>query len=508
LTGRVRGIVLMTGLALLLAQLPVQAARQDSAVPAVGSSFDTPAPTPRPTRPQRPPDTEKKPKKAVKKTRKTGRPDKPAAVETPPAAAITPLRSSLRVGMPADILGQAPLLLADEAGYFDEAGFDAVTLVPIEDAIADLQAGELDVAVVDVKAAEAAGLAGPPLRAVAGYRNYTGDDGAYGGDALAATSDLVANEPSTVSAFVRAYLRGLRQLDGAKRASKALDTIQDAGVPLDRDQREAWPDAVAAFAPFDGGLGSVRDEGGWGELGEYLTTADGIEPDLDSLVAQPTLNISQASLGSSLNPVGDLGGDPGVTKITVGLPAAAGGSDPISRASEAGYLEDAGFTEIEVMDVEQPLLGVLQGELDFAVIDAVDAADGAAQGLPLVALAGHRNQAADGTYGGDVLAVSADLLEQESSTVAAFLAAYVRALQDIGETGSDASYAPFDGGFGDRSQGGGLAQLDAYVSEALGTEIALEGLVAAGPLQAAQAWYGLPANPASLPSASAGDPDA
>ena len=45
------------------------------------------------------------------------------------------------------------------------------------------------------------------------------------------------------------------------------------------------------------------------------------------------------------------------------------------------------------------------------VIDAVDAADGFAQGLPLAVVAAHRNYDAGGDFGGDVIAVSEDFLD-------------------------------------------------------------------------------------------------
>jgi ABC-type nitrate/sulfonate/bicarbonate transport system substrate-binding protein len=399
-------------------------------------------------------------------------------------------------------VGQAPFLAADAADTFTDAGFDDVTLVPTDDPLADLQSGALDLAVLDAEEARNANATQPALRVVAGYRNYAGDDGAYGGDVLAATPGLVADEPATVAAFLHAYLGGLRQLDGPKKAAKALARVESAGVELDRDQEEAWGAAASAFAPFDGGFGSVRDEDGWGELREYLAPDDVEIADLTGLVAQPALNIGQASLGWKANPVA--AGAPEVTEVTVGMPASTGDAGPIALAAQEGHFADVGLSSVEVVDIEEPLLGVLQGELDFAIVDAADAADGAAQGLPLVALAGHRNRADDGSYGGDVLAVSADFLEQQPATVAAFLSAYVRALQELGVAGDATGFGPFDGGFGDRSQAGGLGELDAYLAQELGSDIELDDLIVAAPLQAAQAWYGLPANPMSpLPGAAA-----
>jgi ABC-type nitrate/sulfonate/bicarbonate transport system substrate-binding protein len=249
-----------------------------------------------------------------------------------------------------------------------------------------------------------------------------------------ASPDLVANEPATVIAFLTAYVQALEDLGDADEALASLELIEASDLAVDLDVAADWPEALQAFAPFDGGFGSVDDDGGLGELDAYLVGANGEEPNLESIIAQHTLNIAQAWSQLSPNPVTGLAGSPGLTEITVGLPLADAAVTPVSVAQDAGYFEDAGFASVEVMDVEQPLLGVLQGELDFGVLDATDAADGVAQGLPLAARAGHRNYAADGTYGGDLLATSADFLGEEGSTVSAFLIAYIRALRDLAGT--------------------------------------------------------------------------
>ncbi len=181
---------------------------------------------------------------------------------------------------------------------------------------------------------------------------------------------------------------------------------------------------------------------------------------IDGFVAANTLNVAQALLGLPPNPDTGLAGAPGLTEISVGLPMADGAASPILVADEAGYFTEAGFDSVEIIDVEEPLLGVLTGELDFGVTGVADAADGASQGLPMAAIAGHRNYV-DGVYGGDVLIVTADLLQNDPTTATAFLIAYVRGLRDLMD---DPDFAPHDGGFGDRTIGGGTGELDDYLA--------------------------------------------
>ena len=187
-------------------------------------------------------------------------------------------------------------------------------------------------------------------------------------------------------------------------------------------------------------------------------------------------------------------------EISIALPMQEGLVSPISAAQDAGYFDDAGFTSVEIVDVEQPLLGVLTSEVDFGVVSMVDAADGITQGLPIAAIAGHQNYASDGSYGGDVVIATSDLISNEPAAVAAFLTAYVRALQDDSSEGAGGPFAPYDGGFGARDAGTGLAELSTYVQEALGSAVDLDALVAVRPLEYVQTSLGLPANPASRPA--------
>lgn len=453
----------------------------------LGLTFDTPAPTRAPARTPKP----------TSKPRKTPKPTVAPVITPalPPIVALTPLRESITVGVPAgDAMSSVPLLLALQAGYFEDAGFADVTLVGTNTVASGLQAGDLEFGVVDALAAADANAADATTRVVAGYQNYSVVDGAYGGSVVLAAPGLVADEPSTVAAFVSAYVRALQDLRDAD-APGLVALVEAVDLPLGGLPEADLTDRIATFAPFDGGFGSVDDEGGWGELDAYLGASAEGTPDLAAVVAQHTLNISQASIELPANPVNDLIGLPGVTDITIGLSASDRTADPLTVALESGYFEEAGFDSVEIMDIEEPLLGVLQGELDFAVVDTIDAADGASQGLPLLAIAGHQNYADDGAYGGDLVAVSADLLDQEGATVSAFLTAYLQALRDLDDAGDATAFAPFDGGFGDRGQGGGRVELGAYLETQLGPGADLGALIDARPLEYAQAWWGLPANP-------------
>jgi hypothetical protein len=184
---------------------------------------------------------------------------------------------------------------------------------------------------------------------------------------------------------------------------------------------------------------------------------------------------------------------PGIVELTVGLPDADLRVSPITHALEAGYFDDAGFTSVEIVDVDEALLGILRAEIEFGVMDTMDAAEAVAQGLPLVALAGHQNYQADGSYGGDVLVGSTDVLADEGSTVTAFLSAYLRALGDLVD---EPTLAPHDGGFGSLMEDGGLGELAEFVSAA-GDDVDVLTLVWPQPLHDAQAWMGLPLNPST-----------
>jgi hypothetical protein len=318
-----------------------------------------------------------------------------------------------------------------------------------------------------------------------------------------ATPGLVEGEPSTVIAFLAAYIRALRDLGDPAMQPEAFGLIESSALLADSGASD-WPGGVASYAPFDGGFGSLEDEGGLGELGLWLSDPEDEVPDLDSIIARHTLTIAQLWLGLEPNPDSPLAGSPARTQISVGL-GADDGTSPVSVALQAGYFEAAGFESVELVEVEEPILGVLTGELDFGILDALQAADGTAQGLPLRALAGHRNDDV-GSPGRNLLVASADLVEGDASTAASFLMAYIRGLRDLTGSG-DGAYAPFDGGFGSLEDEGGLGQLRTSIAGVLGEDADLEALVAREPLEYAQAWWGLPANPVRLFPPEGPEPD-
>jgi hypothetical protein len=105
--------------------------------------------------------------------------------------------------------------------------------------------------------------------------------------------------------------------------------------------------------------------------------------------------------------------------------------------------------------------------------------------------------------------------------VRAFTIAYIHALQDLQDpakaddlfaaataAGIDVSaetqaewanrvgqFAPFDGGFGSLDQGGGLGELESYLSASSGTAPDMGDFISWATLSAAQADLGVPLNP-------------
>ena len=474
--------VALVVLALLLAvalPTPVSAAISGPVVDPGGAIFDTPKPKPK-TTPKATPRPQKKPRKTPKPTGQSARVWGTAPVFK---VALAPTSDTIVVGVPAD--SAAPLVAAVDSGFMADAGFAEVTLTEVDDPVAALEAGDLQFAVVDAVEAASAQADDPSLQAIAGYQNYAGEDGAYGGTVLVAAPGLVAQQPATVAAFTSAFIRVLRRL--AKADAQA-------------DQP-----SNAAFAPYDGGFGSRKNESGWGELDEYLAAEVDETFDARAFVSEDTLNLAQLAQRRKLNPVTDRAGKPSSTRITVGLPAATLVGSPIEQAQSKGYFKKAGFKKVTVEDIEEPLLGVLQGDLDIAVLDTADALDGASQGLPLVAIAGHRNYDPVGEYGGDVVAVSQDFLDTQPATVTAFLTAYVRALQDLRREDGSTSFAPFTGGFDLSGPDAGWSELTAYAAETVGDGDAVEQLVGVDPLRRAQVWWGVPAagTPSSGPTVEA-----
>jgi ABC-type nitrate/sulfonate/bicarbonate transport system substrate-binding protein len=87
---------------------------------------------------------------------------------------------------------------------------------------------------------------------------------------------------------------------------------------------------------------------------------------------------------------------PEQTSITIGyeLPS-LNSRAPLLIALDRGYFTDAGFTDVQLIQVDQTLPGLVGGSLNFGVVGALDAAAGAAEGLPIQSAAGWQNYTAN-----------------------------------------------------------------------------------------------------------------
>jgi hypothetical protein len=141
------------------------------------------------------------------------------------------------------------------------------------------------------------------------------------------------------------------------------------------------------------------------------------------------------------------------TSITIGYSDdSLLGRVALVQAEAAGYLRDAGFTDVRTMQLEEPLPGLLNGTLDLAILDARQAIEAHASGLPIQAVAGHRvaplaeralpSPSADASSSPwdapaspwvavDLVAATTETVTTRPGTVVAFTLAYVRALQDL-----------------------------------------------------------------------------
>jgi NitT/TauT family transport system substrate-binding protein len=139
----------------------------------------------------------------------------------------------------------------------------------------------------------------------------------------------------------------------------------------------------------------------------------------------------------------------------------------------------------------------------------------------LVEEAGGRLVVDNFLYGSDLLAANRDWAAANPATVRAFLSAYIRALADVQDPANADHvlslgeregititpgvrsgwpldvlfYQPFDGGFGDRAQGHGLGELQAYLTENLPAVPDMATFIDAEDLNAAQQALGLEPNP-------------
>lgn len=214
---------------------------------------------------------------------------------------------------------------------------------------------------------------------------------------------------------------------------------------------------------------------------------------------------------------------PELTSILVGSQAAdLAAQAPLLLADARGYFTDAGFTTpVSVRVVQEPLPGLLNGQLALAILDARGVADAIAAGVPLRIVAGYQDPTlADVTP--RVVVASSDTVARYPGTVAAATAAYIRALEDLrdpalaagflddvisaGFVVSDtdraawpaqaAAFQPFDGAFGDPAVDGGLAGLRAALVTSAGVPIEPAPLISWDTLWAAQASMGTPLDPA------------
>jgi hypothetical protein len=103
-----------------------------------------------------------------------------------------------------------------------------------------------------------------------------------------------------------------------------------------------------------------------------------------------------------------------------------------------------------------------------------------------------------------VLVTTTDMLADDATTASAFLIAYLQGLADLADSANATGFAPHDGGFGARDEGGGTAELSAYLAGILDGEPVLDALIDDEVLRFAQSWWGLPANPTD--SAATADP--
>lgn len=250
---------------------------------------------------------------------------------------------------------------------------------------------------------------------------------------------------------------------------------------------------------------------------------------------------------------------PEVTTVTIGVAdASLMGRLPLVIAEARGYFGEAGFLEVQVIEAQEPLPGLLDGSLDLAILDARQAAGAHALGLPVHAVAGHRvvplDQAPVGSPAPassasppsespwaslDLVVATADTVSARPGTIAAFTMAYIRALQDLGarvrgidpgvspgpgpaasgldgdpilQTAAAAglevtpellatwpaplgSFLPFDGGFDDPTLGDGLGSLRNRYLDDLASMPDLGSFVVTRTLHAAQQALGLAPDP-------------
>lgn len=94
--------------------------------------------------------------------------------ESPMAAPFTPEKPSVTFGYRLPSLNSiAPLLVAQDRGYWQECGLEGVELIQTEETTPGLVSGSLDLALVESVDAGQAQVDGLPIQLVAGYRPFT-----------------------------------------------------------------------------------------------------------------------------------------------------------------------------------------------------------------------------------------------------------------------------------------------------------------------------------------------
>jgi|GEM_PF-4160856 len=228
--------------------------------------------------------------------------DDPCAAGPRPVTMIPEL-TSIMVGTQAgDLVSQAPVLLADDRGYFTDAGFTTpVGVMVVQEPLPGLLNGQLALAILDTRTVADATAAGVGLRIVAGYQDPSLAVVEIP-RLLVASADTVDRYPGTVAAATAAYIRALGDLGDPATAVAFLDGVITSGFVVSDAERAAWPAEAAAFHPFDGAFGGPADGDGLAGLRAALVTSAGVPVDPVPLISWDTLWAAQASMALPLDP--------------------------------------------------------------------------------------------------------------------------------------------------------------------------------------------------------------
>ena len=119
---------------------------------------------------------------------------------------------------------------------------------------------------------------------------------------------------------------------------------------------------------------------------------------------------------------------PELSVITVGTadPSLVGAA-PIMLAIDRGYVQDAGFASAAVMVVEEPLPGLMNGQLTMAILGTHEVADALSAGLDLRIVAAYQDLTDPVVTQQRLLVTAAETLARYPGTVAAATVAHIRA---------------------------------------------------------------------------------